>query len=118
MRRCTTVAGVLTIPFSMYSVNSRRPLTLLAAWAVKRKDKLSVFFEGCAVEVWVWTAFSCYLLSQLIARRVFRYVYLPGEEDMHIFLEESVETMAHLVMIITCIVSWVRAEKSSPTQEK
>jgi hypothetical protein len=88
-------------------------LAVLAVWAVKRKEKLSVFFEGNAVEIWAWTAFSCYVLSQLIARRVFRYVYLPGEEEMHIFLEESVETMAHVVMIVTCFVSWVRAAGQS-----
>ncbi|MCF7955665.1 MAG: hypothetical protein K9M75_07685 [Phycisphaerae bacterium] len=86
-------------------------LVLLAVWAVMRKDQLGSFFSGNAVEVWAWTAFSCYLLSQLIARRVFRYVHLPSEEEMHIFLEESVETMAHIVMIITCIISWVRAAK-------
>lgn len=86
-------------------------LALLAVWAFMRKDQLGSFFSGNAVEIWAWTAFSCYLLSQLIARRVFRYVHLPREEDMHIFLEESVETMAHIVMIITCIISWVRAAK-------
>ncbi len=76
-------------------------LALLGAWAFMRKEKIVGFYKDHAAEVWVWTAFSCYLLSQLIARRVFRYVSLPGEEDMHIFLEESVETMAHLVMIVT-----------------
>jgi len=86
-------------------------LGLLAVWAFMRKDQLGSFFSGNAVEVWAWTAFTCYLLSQLIARRVFRYVHLPSEEQMHIYLEESVETMAHIVMIITCIISWVRAAK-------
>jgi len=86
-------------------------LGLLSIWAFMRKDQLGSFFSGNAVEVWSWTAFSCYLLSQLIARRVFRYVHLPSEEEMHIFLEESVETMAHIVMIVTCIVSWVRAAR-------
>lgn len=86
-------------------------LALLAVWAVKRKDKLEPFYKGNAVEVWAWAAFSCYALSQIIARRVFRYVYLPGEEEMHVYLEESVETMAHVVMIITCLVSWLRAAK-------
>jgi len=92
-------------------------LAILAAWAVKRKDKISVFVDGCPVQVWAWTAFSCYLLSQLIARRVFRYVYLPSEKDMHIFLEESVETMGHIAMIVTCIVSWIRAVRLASSQE-
>lgn len=92
-------------------------LALLAAWAFMRKEQLSGFFKGNAVEVWAWTAFSCYVLSQLIARRVFRYVYLPGEADMHISLEESVETMAHLVMIVTCAVSWWVASRSERREQ-
>lgn len=91
-------------------------LSVLAVWAITRKDKLESFLKVGAVKVWVWAAFSCYLLSQLIARRVFRYMYLPCEDEMHIFLEESVETMAHIVMIITCFVSWLRSAKEDEGQ--
>ena len=84
-------------------------LGVLAVWFFKRQRQIDAFFKDNAVEPWFWATFSCYLLSQIIARRVFRYVALPGEEEMHIYLEESVETMAHIVMIVTCIVSWIRA---------
>jgi hypothetical protein len=85
-------------------------LGCLAIWFFKRQRQIDGFFKGNAVETWFWATFSCYVLSQIIARRVFRYVGLPGEEEMHIYLEESVETMAHVVMIITCFVSWMRAK--------
>lgn len=84
-------------------------LACLAAWFFKRQRQIDGFFKGNAVEPWFWATFSCYVLSQIIARRVFRYVGLPGEEEMHIYLEETVETMAHVVMIVTCLVSWIRA---------
>jgi peptidoglycan/LPS O-acetylase OafA/YrhL len=91
-------------------------LVLLAFWAVKRKAQLEDFFKGNAVEVWAWATFSLYLLSQLIARRVFRYVHLLAEEEMHIFLEETVETTGHIVMIITCIVTWIIVTKTKPAE--
>ena len=43
----------------------------------------------------LWT----YLFSQLIARRVFRGVF-PNESLLHIPMEETVETAAHLFFLI------------------
>jgi hypothetical protein len=93
-------------------------LAILAVWFFKRQRQIDGFFKGNAVEVWFWATFSCYALSQIIARRVFRYVGLPGEEEMHIYLEESVETMAHLVMIVTCVVSWFVAARMGRRNEE
>ncbi|MCD6393617.1 MAG: hypothetical protein J7M40_08920 [Planctomycetes bacterium] len=81
-------------------------LGLLAFWAVKRKTELEGIIGEGPAKVWVWSTFATYVLSQLIARRFFRYVYLPQETELHILLEESVETMAHLAMIVTCLVTW------------
>jgi hypothetical protein len=86
-------------------------LVILAVWFFKRQRQIDSFFKGNSVEPWFWATFSCYALSQIIARRVFRYVSLPREEEMHIYLEESVETMAHIVMIITCAISWFIASR-------
>ena len=80
-------------------------LSILAIWAVIRKDKLEIIRDN-RLNIWVWSTFGVYLLSQLIARRVFRYVYLPEEALLHILLEETVETMAHTMMIITCFIAW------------
>ena len=80
-------------------------LVVLALWAVIRKDKLAIIRDN-RLKIWLWATFGTYLLSQLIARRVFRYVYLPQEANLHIFLEETVETVAHMMMIVTCFVTW------------
>ena len=93
-------------------------LGILAVWFFKRQRQIDGFFKGNSVEPWFWATFSCYALSQAIARRVFRYVALPREEEMHIYLEESVETMAHVVMIITCAVSWFIASRLNCKSEE
>ncbi|MHC4738572.1 MAG: hypothetical protein ACYS9Y_06675 [Planctomycetota bacterium] len=81
-------------------------LAALVFWAVKRKDKLESLVKNNLLKVWLWSTFWTYVLSLLISRRAFKYVYLPAEEMMHVFLEESVETTAHLMMIVTCIIAW------------
>jgi len=80
-------------------------LAVLAFWAVKRKDKLEKIIGKAWLNVWLWSTFATYLLSQLIARRVFRYIHLPQEEQLHVLLEETVETAAHLMMILTCFIA-------------
>jgi hypothetical protein len=80
-------------------------LGILAFWAVKRKDALEGIVGEGHLKVWFWATFSGYVLSQLIARRVFRYVYLPQEAQLHVLFEESVETMAHIMMIVTCLIA-------------
>lgn len=84
-------------------------LAVLVFWAVKRKEKFETLVKKNRLEVWLWSTFWTYLLSQLIARRAFRSLYLPGEELMHVFWEETVETTAHLMMIVTCIIAWKKA---------
>jgi hypothetical protein len=81
-------------------------LTLLAFWAVRRKQTFVKIIGNGRFKIWLIATFWTYLLSQLIARRVFRYVYLPREAELHIFLEETVETIAHLMMIVVCFIAW------------
>jgi len=58
-----------------------------------------------SVGAW-WTAtMAVYFLSVLISRRVFRHI-LPCEKELHIPLEEVMETMAHLMMLGTSILAW------------
>jgi hypothetical protein len=45
----------------------------------------------------MWT----YLFSQLIARRVFRGIF-PNESLLHIPMEETVETAAHVFFLFFC----------------
>ncbi|MEO1994415.1 MAG: hypothetical protein ABGZ17_03985 [Planctomycetaceae bacterium] len=54
-----------------------------------------------------------YLLSQLIARRVFRFV--PLEDVLHVPAEEVTETMAHTMLAgiaITGLIGWVRQSRA------
>jgi len=62
--------------------------------SLNRSKMLKVLIAGVA-----WT----YLLSQLIARRAFRGV-LPEEKLLHIPLEETVESSAHIFFFV-CAVS-------------
>lgn len=58
-----------------------------------RSITLKILFSGL-----LWT----YLFSQLIARRVFRGV-LPDERLLHVPLEETVETAAHLFFLVCAL---------------
>ena len=85
-------------------------LTILALWVVKRKDKLESIMDS-RLKIWMWSTFGTYLLSQLIARRVFKYLCLPAEDQLHIFFEETVETTAHIMMIATCFIAFMTMRK-------
>ena len=51
---------------------------------------------------------SAYLLAFLVSKRAFRFV--PGEHDVHAFLEEGLETVCHLMLVLTSVIgSWGRA---------
>jgi hypothetical protein len=88
-------------------------LVVFAVWAVKRKVKFEKIVGNGWLKVWLIAVFVTYFLSQLIARRVFRYVYLPREAELHISLEETVETAAHLMMIVACFMAWKTKERLS-----
>ena len=56
-----------------------------------------------------------YLLSQLIARRVFRFV--PFEELLHVPAEEVTETMAHMMLTsiaLAGLIGWLRYHRAAP----
>ncbi|MHC5077298.1 MAG: hypothetical protein ACYTFM_12850 [Planctomycetota bacterium] len=80
-------------------------LGILAFWAVMRRKKLETYIKkNSMVKIWIPCTFATYFLSQLIARRAIRGI-LPIEDQMKIALEESVETMAHIMMIAVCLIA-------------
>ncbi len=81
-------------------------LAILAFWGIKQKDVFLKTIGNGRFKIWLIATFATYLLSQLIARRVFRYVYLPLEDHLHIYLEETVETTAHLMLIVAGFAAW------------
>ena len=79
---------------------------LLAFWAFRKKELFGLFLAKCRLKIWIVATLATYALSQLIARRFFRFC-LPQENDWHIHLEETVETTAHLMMIVVCILACI-----------
>jgi hypothetical protein len=93
-------------------------LVLMGLWAfgwhekifasLNRSKMLKVLLAGMA-----WT----YLFSQLIARRAFRDV-LPDERLLHIPLEETVETAAHMFFLGCALFCFffISSRKDDPAQ--
>ena len=81
-------------------------LVLLGFWAFKQRRLFDKFIGKGRFRIWLFSAFATYLLSQLIARRFFRHLYLPQEAQLHINLEETVETMAHVMLIVVSFSAW------------
>ena len=63
----------------------------------------------------LWT----YLFSQLIARRVFRGIF-PNESLLHIPMEETVETFAHLFFLVfaICCFLFISNKKQNSLQKE
>ncbi|MHC5157805.1 MAG: hypothetical protein ACYSOZ_06880 [Planctomycetota bacterium] len=88
----------------------------VAGWFVYRRKTINALIKNTPVEIWLWASALCYGMSVLISRRVFGEDYLalfPGEKLYHIPLEETTETMAHFMLMLTCIVAWVWVTKSN-----
>ena len=84
-------------------------LAIVAGWFVVRRKSIDKLIKGNKVEIWLWATFLCYVAAQLVARRVFsdKYLgFLPREDEYHIFFEETIETTAHLMLMLTSFVSW------------
>ena len=80
-------------------------LGFVGVWFVAWRDILAGPLRDRRQTSWLIATLATYFLSQLIAKRVFKFV--PGEIPIHSKLEEAVETVAHLMMIITSLVgSW------------
>ncbi|MHC4264878.1 MAG: hypothetical protein ACYSUK_02985 [Planctomycetota bacterium] len=79
-------------------------LGVLAVWAVMRRKKLESYIKNSMVKIWIPCMIATYFLSQLIARRAFRGI-LPIEDEVNVALEESIETVAHIMMIVICLIA-------------
>ncbi len=93
------------IHFSGTDITIYLALFITPVWAWLWLDRIGEVFEDKPfLSIFTATLFT-YFLSQLIARRVFRGI--PGEDILHVPLEEAVETTAHILLIISySIASW------------
>ncbi len=85
-------------------------MAVTGAWMVLWRRRLIRPLTDWRHTSWLICTMATYVLSQVIARRAFRFV--PGEDPIHSKIEEGVETMAHLMLIITSLVaSWRNYKK-------
>jgi hypothetical protein len=95
---------VLTFFGSSYIFKSKKLvdcfLVVMGIWAFGWHEKLfACLNRSIMLKVSLFGVLWTYLFSQLIARRVFRDI-LPNESLLHIPLEETAETFAHLFFLI------------------
>jgi hypothetical protein len=84
-------------------------IVIVASWGVIRRKQIARLIKNTPVEIWLWATLLCYMLSQIVARRLFAERHLgilPMEARYHIPLEETMETMAHLLLAITSLLAW------------
>lgn len=69
------------------------------AWRVPVGQTLS---QHPRLLLWLFATTWAYLASQLIARRVFRF--LPDEDILHVEMEEWAEVLAHVMLAVIALV--------------
>ena len=79
-------------------------LVLIGAWVFLWRRKLAPSLFVRTFRVWLGSTAVTYVLSQLIARRVFRKLNLPYEDEVNVPLEELVENVAHVMFLITSLI--------------
>jgi len=78
-------------------------VVIVVIWMIAWRDLLrKPFSDDRRLTVWLIAATLSFTLSQLIERRIFRF--MPGEGPIHSKLEEVAEMSGHLAMLIGAIV--------------
>lgn len=88
-------------------------LIAIGSWAYLWRSKIAESLKNKPLKVWLLATGWTYFLSQFIARRAFRSLHLPMEEQLHIPLEETVETTAHLMLFAASLIVWWYSVKKS-----
>ncbi len=80
-------------------------LAITLIWGYRARAQLAPQLQIGPLYPWLTATLFTYFISQAIARRFFRII--PGEDLLHVPLEETTETAAHILLIITsCIGAW------------
>ena len=110
---------VLTVFGGEYLFKSKKLVDCLlvgmALWAWGWREKLfTCFNRSIALKVLISGVLWTYLFSQLIARRVFRGI-LPEENLLHVPMEETAETAAHVFFLVCALfcLFYYRARKAT-----
>jgi len=93
-------------------------LIVMALWAWGWREKLfTCLNRSIALKVLITGVLWTYLFSQLIARRVFRGI-LPEENLLHVPMEETAETAAHVFLLVCalCCLLYYRTRRATQIQ--
>jgi len=91
-------------------------LVLVCIWGVVRFKNLLPQFELGRMWPWIICTGWTYFLSQLIARRALRII--PIERALHVPWEETLENLAHLMLLVTAFADWMVPRKANcPSDE-
>jgi hypothetical protein len=121
-----TVMSVNFLCREIHFVGTDNGVVIVAAfvliWVLIRKNRIWASIEQAKLfqVSLAGTAFT-YLLSILIARRVFsinHLALLPNEANVHIALEEVLENIAHLFLIFCGIVAFYSVYSQYPKPAK
>jgi len=100
-------------------------ISLFAGWFIFRREQIEEMITGKRIKIWLFATAFCYLFSQIIARRVFSQKHLgllPLEGEYYVSFEETMESMAHILMFITSLIAWstfyFSRKKSGPVQPR
>ncbi len=89
----------------------------MVIWRAKIADTLKDRWFISLVVASIWA----FVLSQLVARGVFdekRLAVIPNEDEIHLFLEEAVETAGHILWIAGAVIgSWRRGNRKGKPAE-
>ncbi|OEU60765.1 MAG: hypothetical protein BA870_12345 [Desulfuromonadales bacterium C00003094] len=98
---------VLTVFSDTYRVQSKKLVDLILVgmvlWGLAWHEKIFASLNRfMMLKISIFGVFWTYLFSQIIARRAFRHV-LPNERLLHVPLEETAETAAHLFFLFVAL---------------
>ena len=81
-------------------------IAIITIWAISKWKQVEPAIKQGKIKPWLYATGFTYILSQMIARRVLRSLHVPNEQQVHVILEEAIETVAHSMMVITAIITW------------
>ena len=81
-------------------------LALLAAWALAWRRRLARPLRDFRHTSWLIATLWAYLVAFGLYKRAFQFV--PGEPLLHNYLEEGVETAAHMMLVLTASLGSLR----------
>ena len=86
----------------------------LGVWAWLWRERLVSATAVGRFRPWLCATACAYITAQLVARRVFRGMYLEHELQNPGWLEETVESMAHILLLVTAFADMFGRRRSTP----